>query len=253
MRTSFYFVLWIVIYPLLGMLHNDFVDNNAFIVALIVVWAVSWFLNRAMPRTLAYETRRRLSPILEDIYTGNVAEFRRGLRRDTIVETVTAVYFCVAIVVVAIGALQGGLDDWVALLIFAFFAFGTISRSVKLLNASRSLSSNPTPQRCEEIAQEIYNLNYASYYQAREKYVAYEDVLPERPRFFQLFQIFSLLVAIAALVLGVYFVVVAIMSVLAQGTFMSGAYAGMFFLYGSLAAYFGLRDTFSIIRSFRKS
>ena len=30
MKTSFYFVVWIVIYPLLGLLHNEFIYNNSF-------------------------------------------------------------------------------------------------------------------------------------------------------------------------------------------------------------------------------
>lgn len=38
MKTSFYFVLWILIYPILGLFNNSFIDNNAFIVALAIVW-----------------------------------------------------------------------------------------------------------------------------------------------------------------------------------------------------------------------
>lgn len=39
MRTSFYFVLWILIYPILGLFNNSFTDNNAFIVALAIMGA----------------------------------------------------------------------------------------------------------------------------------------------------------------------------------------------------------------------
>lgn len=251
MKTSFYFVLWILIYPLLGMLHNDFIDRNSFIVALMVVWGISWLLNRAMPNTLAYENRRSLSPILEDIYRGDVKEFLRGVRRNVLVEGVTGLYFSIATVVVVIGALQGGLDDWVALAIFAFFAFGTISRSVKMANAYNSLKADPTPQRCEQIARGLFHLNYASYSRSRERYDDHDDYLPERPRFFTGFQIFSLLMALASLFLGLYFVVTSVMAVVVNGTFLTSAFAGMYFLYGSLAAYFGVRDTLSIIRSFK--
>ncbi len=41
MKTSFYFVVWILIYPLLGLLHNSFIDNNSFLVALAAVWGLS--------------------------------------------------------------------------------------------------------------------------------------------------------------------------------------------------------------------
>ena len=63
MKTSFYFVLWILIYPILGLLNNSFIDNNAFIVALAVVWGVSWLLNRIMPNTLTYERALNVAPI----------------------------------------------------------------------------------------------------------------------------------------------------------------------------------------------
>ena len=56
MKASFYFVIWMVIYPILGLFNNNFIDNNAFIVALAIVWVLSWILNRIMPDTLAYES-----------------------------------------------------------------------------------------------------------------------------------------------------------------------------------------------------
>lgn len=37
MKTSFYFVVWILIYPLLGLFHSGFVNQNAFIIALLAV------------------------------------------------------------------------------------------------------------------------------------------------------------------------------------------------------------------------
>lgn len=55
MKTSFYFVLWILIYPILGLFHSSFIDNNSYIVALAIVLGLSWILNRLMPTTLSYE------------------------------------------------------------------------------------------------------------------------------------------------------------------------------------------------------
>lgn len=79
MKTSFYFVLWILIYPILGLFNNSFIYNNAFIVALAIVWGLSWLLNRIMPDTLTYERVLQVAPILEDVYTGNVASLRSVL------------------------------------------------------------------------------------------------------------------------------------------------------------------------------
>lgn len=254
MKTSFYFVLWILIYPLLGLLHNPLIAADSFFVALLVVWGISWLLNRAMPETLAYERRLRLWPILEDIYRGDVGSFSRRLRRQAVVETVTSLYFCLTAVVVVIGALRGGAQDWVILIIFGFFAFGAIARSVKLVNAYQALKDDPTPQKCIETAQAVYGLNYASYYQARHGAGSYEDIFPPRPPYFTAFQIVSLLFALAACVLGLFYVVSGVIVMVQRSSFIINAAAAMYFLYGSLAVYFGVRDTISIFNtSFRNS
>ncbi len=88
MKTGFYFVLWILIYPILGLLNNSFINNNAFIVALAVVWGLSWLLNRVMPKTLTYEQVTQIAPILEDVYTGNVPSFKKRLSKETTIKRI---------------------------------------------------------------------------------------------------------------------------------------------------------------------
>ena len=158
MKTSFYFVLWILIYPILGLLNNSFIDNNAFIVALAVVWGLSWLLNRIMPNTLTYERALNVAPILEDVYTGNVASFSKRLSKEATIELVTAIYFIVTTIVIAIAIFKAGVNDWIALIIFGFFTFGAISRSAGLIKAKTNLKNNPNPEQCMEIAEETYKL-----------------------------------------------------------------------------------------------
>ena len=102
MKTSFYFVLWILIYPILGLFNNTVINDNAFIVALAVVWGSSWLLNRIMPETLTYERASQIAPILEDVYTGNVTSFKKRLSREANIEIITAIYFIVTTIVIAI-------------------------------------------------------------------------------------------------------------------------------------------------------
>ena len=248
MRTSFYFVLWILIYPLLGMINNAFILNNSFFVALLIVWGVSWWLNRAMPHTLQYERMTRVAPILEEIYTGNVRAFRKRLTRDMSVESITALYFCITAVVVIISALKGDTGDWLALIIFAFFAFVAVTRSVQLINAWYSLKADPTPSRCREIVEKTYRIPYAKFYE-RRKNGTYADVLPPRPKYFRWFQIFSLIGAVAAFLLGMIYIISSIAGMMGRSSFIINAISGMYFLYGSLAAYFGIKDAVSIIGS----
>ena len=251
MKTSFYFVLWFLIYPTLGLLNNEFINNNAFFVALVAVWGLSWLLNRVMPKTLTYERASQVAPILEDVYTGNVSCFSKRLSSDTLIETVTAIYFSVTTLVVAMTIFLVGVNDWVALIVFGFFTIGAISRSIKLSKAKAALYSNPTAEECMEIATTVYQLDYASYYEARNG-LNYSDMLPLKPRYFKGFQIFSVVVAGIAVILGLLYVNSGILLISNGYSFEAGALSGMYFLYGSLATYFGVKDIITIAKSFKK-
>lgn len=251
MKTSFYFVLWILIYPILGLLNNSFINNNAFVAALAAVWGVSWLLNRTMPKTLTYERVSEIAPILEDVYTGNVASFRKRLSRDAMVETITALYFLVTVAVILFAILKAGVNDWIALIVFGFFMFGSMSRSAKLMKAKSELKSNPTSEQCMEIADETYGFDYASYYEAHEN-KSYQDMLPECPAHYKTCQIASLVVAIICALLGLLYLVVGIAIMIKEYSTEAYAFSGMYILYGSLATYFGVKDVVSIWATLKK-
>lgn len=248
MKTSFYFVLWIIIYPLLGLLHSNFIDNNSFIVALGIVIGMSWLLNRFMPDTLTYERILEIAPILEDVYTRNVSSFKKRLSREARIETVTAIYFMVTTAVILLAILKADVDDWVALIIFVFFTFGAISRSTSLLSARSLLKSNPTAEQCAEIADNTYKLDYAAYYESHEGR-SYEEMLPPRPKYYKVFRIFSVVMAALASLLGLLYIVSALLIMISNSTLEAGALASMYFLYGSLAAYFGVKDFIACIHT----
>lgn len=250
MKTSFYFVLWILIYPILGLFNNDFINNNAFIVALAAVWGLSWLLNRLMPKTLAYERASQIAPILEDVYTCNVASFGKRLTHDSSIELATAIYFAVTTIAIGIAVFIAGINDWFALIIFGFFTLGAIGRAIDFLKAKSSLNENPTGKQCMEIATETFKLDYASYYEQRQK-VSYKEMLSPPPRHFKVFQIFSIIIAVIAALLGLIYITNAILIMLGSSSFEAGAFAGMYFLYGSLATYFGIKDIITISQYFK--
>ena len=250
MKTSFYFVLWIVIYPILGLFHNSFINENAFIVALAVVWGLSWLLKRIMPDTLAYERASQIAPILEDVYTGNVSSFRKRLSTYANIEIITAIYFVITTIVIALVIFIVGVNDWMALIIFIFFTFGAISKSYNLIKAQIQLKNNPTSEQCMEIAGDTYKLDYPAYYDIRSS-STYEGTLPPKPRFFGIFNIFSTLIAAIAALLGLGYIIFGILIMFSETSIRFGAVAGMYFLYGALAAYFGIKDFISCIHSKR--
>lgn len=251
MKTSFYFFLWIIIYPLLALIHSPWIYQNSFIVALFIVWLLSWFLNKNMPDTLRYERITEMSAIMEDIYTGKIAAFRRRLSRKVTIDFITAVYMGVAFVFILFSMVRGsGADDWIALLIFGFFAFGTISRAYKLNQVNDHLKHNPTRDECAMAIKEIYRVDYTSYHNAR-MYTTSEAMLPPRPKHFKIFQIISLIIAILCGLFGLYYLIMSIV-MLAENRSAEAISGGiMYFLYGSLATYFGLKDSIDCINYFR--
>lgn len=247
MKTSFYFVLWILIYPILGLLNNSFIDNNAFIVALVVVWGLSWLLNRIMPNTMTYEHALNVAPILEDVYTGNVASFSKRLSKEATIELVTAIYFIVTTIVIAIAIFKAGVNDWIALLIFGFFTFGAISRSAGLIKAKTNLKNNPNLEQCMEIAEETYKLDYASYYEARNG-ASYNNMMPEKPKHFKIFHVCSTIISAICTLLGAVYIILGVILFFGQPIEVQ-TIAGMYFLYGTLATYFGIKDFISGVSS----
>lgn len=165
MKTSFYFVLWILIYPILGLFNNSIIDNNAFVVALVAVWGLSCLLNQVMPKTLTSEHISQISAILEDAYKGNVSSFGKRLTRESIIEFVTAIYFTVTTILICVAVFIIGINDWIALIVFGLLTFGTINIAISLIKARSSLYANPTGVQCVEIANETYKLDYPSYYE----------------------------------------------------------------------------------------
>lgn len=252
MKTSFYFFLWIIIYPLLGLTHNPWIYQNSFIVALIIVWVISWFLNKNMPDTLRYERVSETASMLEEIYVGNVDAFRKRLSRRVTIDFVTAIYLGVAFIFVLFSMVRGNTDDWIALLIFGFFAFGTLSSAVKLNHANNLIKNNPTPEECARVVSQVYRVDYNSYY-SRRQYVTPESMLPTPPKHFKSFQVVSLIIAIICCLFGLFYLINSII-ILSENRSAEAISGGiMYFLYGSLAAYFGIKDSATCIAYFKRS
>ena len=146
---------------------------------------------------------------------------------------------------------RGSADDWIALLIFGFFAFGAISRAVKLNQVYQRIKNNPSPKECANVVAEIYRVNYSEYYNSRIHTTA-EALLPPQPQHFKAFQVFSLIIAIICALFGLFYLIMSII-MLAENRSAEAISGGiMYFLYGSLAAYFGIKDSVSCINYFKR-
>ena len=79
--------------------------------------------------------------------------------------------------------------------------------------------------------------------------VSYQDMLPANPKYFTAFKILSVVIAAIASLLGLLYIILGVLIMLSQTTLEAGAIAGMYFLYGSLAAYFGVKDFVSCLHT----
>lgn len=245
MKTSFYFLFWILIYPVLGLLNNSFINDNSFVVALILVILLSRILNKMMPDIQAYDNALSKATILEDIYTGNLKSFKKRIIVSAIVETVSAVYFLCTVLLIVLNSTIKDMD-WVGVSFFGLFTFVTISRSITLFNTKSKLDEDPTTETCSKIADSIYNLDYSSYYEYRSTNTLKEIFSDEMPKYYNAFRIFSFVVAVVVSLLGMCGIINGIL-IFTNNYFAPITLVSVFILYGSLALYFGVKDTISCI------
>ena len=96
MKTSFYFVLWICIYPILELTGVSFLQENSFFVALLIVmFAVPHLTKKIFEKDIIYTHNKRVIDYFETIYTNNVAKIKKGLMTNIILNSVVFIYFCV--------------------------------------------------------------------------------------------------------------------------------------------------------------
>jgi hypothetical protein len=220
------------------MFDNSFVEKYSFVIAMAVVYAISKLLNFAMPNILAYERITHIADVLESVYTGNVAAVTKRVKRDTLIEAITAVYFVCTVIAIVLAIGKGFLSEIFALFVFGYLMYTSIARSYMLYKAYSFLKSEPTPENCVYIVDNAYRLDYASFYDDHEgKCLA--EMLSPRPKMYKFAAIVSFIVAIVCTLLGLLFVFNGVMTAVFTS---ASAVGGSVFLYGSLATYFGVKD-----------
>lgn len=200
MKPTFYFGLWMLIdlmpVPItIELPDKSLISNIGSFLELAVTFGVLWLLYRIMPKTLTYDGRVKDTSILEDVYTGDVKSFRKRLSREIMDKTILAIFFFALTAADLLMDLIDGYNEWIYPIVFGFFTFRLMNRSIKLLKAKSGLDSNPTSEQCREIANGVYGLDYASYHEARGNR-SYQDILPKLPAHYELFQVISLTFAI---------------------------------------------------------
>lgn len=241
MKVSFYFVLWILIYPALDLLNFQFVTDNSFVIALVVIYAISWTTERYMADLNAYEKIAHHAPILEDVHTTDVSSLRKRIQKDFIVELTTVIYFIVTIAFLILLMIKGVSYDCFAMIVFVFFTYGSIAQIYLQTKALKQLKGNASQEQCEDVVGYVYDLSYSAYKSDREQF-SYENIITYRPAHYKAYAITSAIIAIICILLGIIHVCLAASIFYYSSDATAASAATMLLLYGVLATKFGIKD-----------
>lgn len=241
MKTSFYFVLWIIVCMCLLCSTNEFVHENTAFISTIIVFCLYWVIStRASSQSyLLYERKllrvRSLNNSIDNISNTN----ERGLNLSSLFCYGVVLFFVISLIFIGYNLVHysvldywWGQTDWFCFIIFAIF-------SLKI--------SLDMPFRRDNFFEP--NTIDETHFLEYKKHVTHS--IPKKFRFYKKVNtIFS----ISATILGVLIGCCAIYFFLTNREIrletQEIGIACTFYIYGSLAAYYGIKDIISCIRSY---
>lgn len=242
MRTSFFFVMWIIVYPILDIVGIDGIEKYSFVIALMLIGGLSMVLRRVFPEMIEYDASVEKYPILEVVFNDEVAIFRKRLRRSFEIEAITGIYFIFTILLSLLFMMELRRPMIIEVAVFGVLAYGSIAHALRLRRALSSVNDNPSPQNCMGIVDDVYRTNYIEYYNMRKLY-SYDELMSDRPRHYGAYRTVSIAFAVIATILGCATIVLSILSLTQTAAPLAAPMAIVMLLYGSLALIFGLKDT----------
>ena len=86
MKTSFYFVAWILVYVLIDILNIQLLKENSFVAACVIVWGGAYIMNKVFATNVQNQHIREIAKFYEKIYTDDVSGLRKEVFKDLILE-----------------------------------------------------------------------------------------------------------------------------------------------------------------------
>lgn len=255
MKTSFYFVLWILVYPLLGLFHSPVIDQNAFLIALLAIFGLSYVLRRPLAPMVMYAVQERAVILSEHVYRDDKQWLVGYFRRRFIVSLIGMLYFLVAFIAILLPGFHN--IDWIAAAIFGLLLFSYI-RNTRMCSAMFEAVRNAGGEGDIPLSQAVSQLlgpgyEYGAYAEARG-YHTFEQLLPERPRHYTAYLVAGIVFAVLSALFGLVTVGITLL-VAGRGLFFPGVElltnVSVSILYASLAFYYGVTDLIDCIRSLR--
>ena len=137
MKTSFYFVAWILVYVLIDILNIQLLKENSFVAACVIVWGGAYIMNKVFASNVQNQQVRDVAKFYEKIYTDDVSGLRKEVFKDLILEISATVYLLLAII--GFSTLNAG--EFVVYVVFGFFLLLSCKNTYKLLVKYNSIKN----------------------------------------------------------------------------------------------------------------
>lgn len=245
MKTSFYFVLWIIVYPILDLLGIS--SEYSFIVALLAICGISYLVNKNMSGIIAYDRISFATRICETAYTGKIESIIRDICGNIVISVVSAVYMAIMTALLLYDVIRHQNYDIFALVVFALIAWGCLTQLLRLIKARTYINEGDINNGMKY----GFGVDYDNFFEVRQRVMSASELLPPRPKYYAAYLAVSILFAIICALLGLAGIIFAIILSVRSGGFsvQAGISISILYLYSGLAFYFGLRDTISTLKA----
>lgn len=239
MITSFYFVLWILIYFLIIISGNAALAGYGFFVALIGGYLIGRAANAMCKKTIERRNRRDFLAFMEIIYTDNQRQLCSIYHKQFMLLAASFIYMVVATV-----GLFVGKADWLIIIIFGFFAFVTgrqVHAAYARYQAVRDADGVLVPDH------PVWHQAVAQYAERRAT-ASFRDLCPPPTASEKALRIFNMVISAVCILIGAFFIYIYGSTMLTYGTHNPNAVIN--FAYGLLALVYGLSDLYVLIKGF---
>ena len=246
MKTSFYFVAWILAYMLIDILNIQLLKENSFVAACVIVWGGAYIMNKVFATNVQNQQVREVAKFFENIYTDDVNGLRKDVFKDLILEVSATVYLLLAI----IGFATLSTGEFIVYVVFAFFFLLSCKNSYKLLVKYNSIKnvgslSEFTKDSITNFLTEEEIDCYNSYCTERNEH-SFDEMCPMKERSYKIYQISSVVLSIVCILLGAVLLVywLPLFFFANQGGFLITAMV----LYASMALFYGIKDLINCLK-----
>lgn len=249
MKTSFYFVIWIAIYPILDLLGIS--PSYSFFIALIAIAFLSSRLNKAMKNIITYDRTIQAVEICEKAYNADLQSINKKISTIFTLNLISLIYFITISAYLLKTIISGVSSEIITLLIFLFFTFTngyTLNTTIRAKQYMRNTTSDP--EALNKALQLVFHVNYTEYCRKHIQTTGPSPILPPRPHHYTTYLATSLIIAIICIILGTATLIIGFILTISAttATQLNGT---IMLLYGALAIYYGIYDTITTLRAQR--